>query len=37
MRKIITALRNDLLDARTAFEMREWKYMLPACVFRRFF
>jgi hypothetical protein len=34
-RRFIAAARIDLLDARVAFEQRDWRYMLPACLFRR--
>jgi hypothetical protein len=35
--RFIRAIRTDISDARTAFELREFRYMLPACIFRRLY
>lgn len=37
IRRAIAYLRIEVQDARTAIQMREWKYALPTPIFRRFY
>jgi hypothetical protein len=37
IRRLIAAIRVDLVDARTAFELRSPRYAIPAVLFGRLF